>query len=62
MTSYAKAGVDIDAANRAKQMMAAAVTSTHTKRCWPGWARSVVHSTWSDPVRTSSAGAGRINR
>lgn len=29
MTSYATAGVDIDAANRAKQMMAAAVTSTH---------------------------------
>lgn len=29
MTSYAQAGVDIDAANRAKQMMAAAVASTH---------------------------------
>ena len=29
MTSYAQAGVDIDAANRAKQLIAAAVRSTH---------------------------------
>lgn len=29
MTTYAQAGVDIDAANRAKQLMAAAVASTH---------------------------------
>ena len=29
MTPYAQAGVDIDAANRAKQLMAAAVASTH---------------------------------